>query len=104
MIPVLYDEIDDWMEVELNVSYPYIIDKTRMHKRVLKGRFTSLRINRNSLPKGLYAYDIRHDDESKGDMITIEKYVWVNHYGTIVLDTKLRMRRWGWNIDSYKFI
>ena len=28
--------------------------------------FTSIRIKRDTVPEGLYAYDVRHDDECRG--------------------------------------
>ena len=28
--------------------------------------FTSIRIKRDTVPDGLYAYDVRHDDECRG--------------------------------------
>ena len=28
--------------------------------------FTSIRIKRDTIPDGLYAYDVRHDDECRG--------------------------------------
>ena len=46
--------------------------------------FTNARINRDSVPKGLYCYDIRHDDECQGIACEIKKFVLVNHWGTIL--------------------
>lgn len=46
--------------------------------------FTSDRIKRSDLPKGVYCYDIRHDDECRGDMAQIKDYVVVNHWGTVI--------------------
>ncbi|MCO7114027.1 hypothetical protein NIB75_19790 [Bacteroides uniformis] len=44
--------------------------------------FTDMRIDRNAVPEGLYAYDIRESDD--GDRLaTIEPTVMVNHGGTI---------------------
>ena len=37
---------------------------------------------RKNLPKGLYAYDLRHGDN--GDPCTIEKTVGVNYFGTVI--------------------
>ena len=45
--------------------------------------FTDMRIDRNAVPEGLYAYDIRESDD--GDRLaTIEPTVMVNHGGTIL--------------------
>ncbi len=47
--------------------------------------FTSLRIDRNTLPKGLYAYDLREDDYGKGDICELCGFVLVNHFGTAIV-------------------
>jgi demethoxyubiquinone hydroxylase (CLK1/Coq7/Cat5 family) len=44
--------------------------------------FTNARIDRDTVPDGLYAYDIRHGDD--GDAATVEKAVRVNHMGTVI--------------------
>ena len=53
--------------------------------------FTHARINRDSVPKGLFCYDIRHDDECQGIACEIKKNVLVNHWGTILSKTKIPM-------------
>lgn len=47
--------------------------------------FTSIRIKRDTIPDGLYAYDVRHDDECRGIPCEIAPFVMVNHWGTIIL-------------------
>lgn len=44
--------------------------------------FTNSRINRDTVPKELYAYDCR-DADSTGDICEIADSVLVNHWGTI---------------------
>ena len=39
--------------------------------------FTSIRIKRDSVPAGLYAYDVRHDDECRGIPCEIAPLVWM---------------------------
>ena len=34
--------------------------------------------------KNLFCYDIRHDDECRGDMVELKDYVMVNHWGTVI--------------------
>lgn len=53
--------------------------------------FTNVRINRDSVPKGLYCYDIRHDDECQGIACEIKKFVLVNHWGTILSKEEIPM-------------
>lgn len=43
--------------------------------------FTSIRIKRDTIPDGLYAYDVRHDDECRGIPCEIAPFVMVNHWG-----------------------
>lgn len=47
--------------------------------------FTGSRLDRGTVPKGLYAYDVRHDDDCQGIPCEIAKYIMVNHWGTILL-------------------
>lgn len=46
--------------------------------------FHNMRIERNSVPKGLYLYEIRHDDDGQGDPVQIAKGIMVNHLGSII--------------------
>ncbi len=71
--------------------------------------FTSIRIKRDTVPDGLYTYDVRHDDECRGIPCEIAPFVMVNHWGTIILAEPLDLpddgRRYideetDWNYDS----
>lgn len=53
--------------------------------------FTCLRIDRKTIPEGMYAYDVRHDDECQGDPCELKPYVLVNHWGTIICDEPIEM-------------
>ena len=53
--------------------------------------FTSIRIRRDTIPDGLYAYDVRHDDECRGIPCEIAPFVMVNHWGTIILAEPLEL-------------
>ena len=50
--------------------------------------FTSVRIKRDSVPAGLYAYDVRHDDDCRGIPCEIAPFIMVNHWGTIFLQSR----------------
>ena len=47
--------------------------------------FTNLRIDRKTLPEGLYAYDLRDCDECSGEPSEVKSFVLVNHWGTVVV-------------------
>lgn len=42
--------------------------------------FTNIRLDRNTIPDCLYAYDVRHDDDCLGIPCVIALYVMVNHW------------------------
>ena len=46
--------------------------------------FTNMRVDRSTIPEGLYAYDVRHDDDCTGEICEIKPSVMVNHWGTII--------------------
>lgn len=79
MKPIKFSEAD-FTEVEING---------------VSALFTDLRIDRNTLPPGVSAYDIRSSDDGE-PFGTIEPSVWVNHTGTIVTLTPFTL-----NSDNY---
>ena len=46
--------------------------------------FTDLRIDRKTVPAGMYCYEVRHDDDCNGDPVEIAKNIMVNHWGTVI--------------------
>lgn len=48
-------------------------------------------IKRDTVPDGLSAYDVRHDDECRGIPCEIAPFVMVNHWGTIILAEPLEL-------------
>ena len=48
------------------------------------GLFTNARIDRDTVPEGWYAYDLRGSDYDPGEPVTVEPSVVVNHAGTIL--------------------
>lgn len=57
--------------------------------------FTCCRIERSTVPKGLYMYEVRHDDDQRGDPVQIANWIMVNHWGTLISSEPL-------NLNSYK--
>lgn len=58
--------------------------------------FSDLRIDRESVPEGVYAYDVRHCDEGWGEAAEIKEFVLVNHMGTILSNKCI-----DWGEDGY---
>ena len=62
--------------------------------------FTSLRIDRKTLPEGLYAYDLRDCDDCTGDPCQLKNYVMVNHWGTVVVREPIEGADEGIDLDK----
>lgn len=45
--------------------------------------FTNMRVDRSTVPKELYVYELR-DEDCTGDICEIRPFVMVNHWGTII--------------------
>ena len=53
--------------------------------------FTCMRVDRTTLPKGLYMYEVRHDDDQQGDPVQIGNWIMVNYWGTIISNKPIRL-------------
>lgn len=60
-----------------------------------KALFSNGRILPEEIPEGLYAYDLRYSDE-KGQFVSIEPKVGVNHGGTVLMRELLDFREQGY--------
>ena len=71
------------VEAKISISGGTVKSKLR----ALQSEF----IKRDTIPDGLYAYDVRHDDECRGIPCEIATFVMVNHWGTIILAEPLEL-------------
>jgi hypothetical protein len=55
----------------------------------IKGYFENARVNKDNLPNGWYAYDLREGDN--GEICSIEYNVIVNHFGTFLTQTPINL-------------
>lgn len=55
--------------------------------------FTDVRIDRYSVPKGMYAYDVRHDDA--GEPCMLERSVHAHFYGSVILNQPISLGKYG---------
>ena len=53
--------------------------------------FTCLRIDRNTVPKGMYLYEVRHDDNQRGDPVQVANWIMVNHWGTLISNQPIKL-------------
>jgi len=51
--------------------------------------FSNGRVDREKLPEGLFAYDLRGSDDDPGAPVTVESRVVVNHAGSVILSEPL---------------
>lgn len=55
--------------------------------------FTDVRIDRHSVPMGIYAYDVRHDDA--GEPCMLEHSVHAHFYGSVILNQPIALGKYG---------
>lgn len=46
--------------------------------------FICIRIDRSTVPDGMFLYEVRHSDEDFGEPVQIAEGILVNHFGTIL--------------------
>lgn len=55
--------------------------------------FACLRIDRDTVPKGMYMYEVRHDDDQQGDPVQMANWIMVNHWGTLISISPLSWKK-----------
>lgn len=55
--------------------------------------FTNSRIDRDTVPEGFHCYDLRGSDNDPGRPVTVEKSVGVNHAGTVLTTTPVKLQK-----------
>ena len=58
--------------------------------------FYDMRLDRNTVPKGLYLYEVRYDDDNIGEPVQLAKKILVNYFGTILTREPITL-----NSDGY---
>lgn len=51
--------------------------------------FSDMCIDRSTVPKGRYQYEVAHDDEGLGDPSRVRHGIMVNFFGTLISDVPL---------------
>lgn len=68
--------------------------------------FTSVRIDRNTVPRDYHLYEVRHDDDCQGDAVQIARGIMVNHWGTLITRDEIKLPADGYldiNPDDLNF-
>ena len=52
----------------------------------IPGLFHDARIERNTVPEGMYQYEIGGDDDSGAEPARVKRAVWANFFGTLICD------------------
>lgn len=57
--------------------------------------FTNMRLDRDTVPEGLFCYDVRDSDHLDGCMAEVRPFVMANHWGTILSKTQFPLDEHG---------
>ena len=77
--------------------------KERFERALIDGRevlFTNLRIDRSTVAETLLCYDIRETDGFSGVAASVEQYVLVNHWGSILSKESFPLENGRYEIES----
>ena len=66
--------------------------------------FTCLRVDRDTVPQGMYMYEVRHDDDQQGEPVQIANWIMVNHWGTLITNKPIRLEPSEWSNNAYRDI
>lgn len=66
--------------------------------------FTNARVERSTVPKGLYLYEVRHSDENWGEPIQVAEWIRVNHWGTLLSAKSIKLEKSPVIDNSYRDI
>ncbi|MCI8868610.1 MAG: hypothetical protein HFE61_10895 [Anaerotignum sp.] len=68
--------------------------------------FTNARLDRDTVPEGLYCYDVRETDGFSGIPATLERYVMANHWGTVLSKQEFPMENgyYGVKEDGFNYL
>ena len=68
--------------------------------------FTECRIDRATVPEGVYRYELRHGDEDWGEPVELARGIFANYYGTVLTREPFQLPIDGWiplESDSLSF-
>ena len=69
--------------------------------------FTECRIDRATMPEGVYRYELRHGDEDWGEPVELARSIFANYYGTVLTREPFQLPIDGWvpmENDSLSFL
>lgn len=66
--------------------------------------FGCFRVARDTVPEGLYFYEVRHDDGMQGDPVEIAEWILVNHWGTLISNKPIHLERSASVDNAYRMI
>ena len=67
--------------------------------------FTNSRLDRTTVPEGLFCYDIRESEGFSSEPVTLEPYVTVNHWGTVLSKEEFTLNDGGfYPIDDFNYM
>jgi len=66
--------------------------------------FTAMHVDKSTVPKGLYLYEVRHDDEGDGEPVQLGNWILVNHWGTLISSQPVKLTQVPYRDNAYRDI
>lgn len=74
----------------LNAEFVKRINIETIDGQIINGILSERRVGREHETEDKFIYDIRHADNDWCEPVTLENFVWVNWYGSIIVDTPIQ--------------
>jgi hypothetical protein len=62
----------------------------------IPGLFTTSRVNRNTVPKGMYAYDLQTSEDDWSQPCMVGRHIMVEHMGTVLTASPIALSSGGY--------
>ncbi len=66
--------------------------------------FSAMHVDKSTVPKGLYLYEVRHDDEGRGEPVQLGNWILVNHWGTLISSQPVKLTQVPYRDNAYRDI
>lgn len=66
--------------------------------------FSAMHVDKSTVPKGLYLYEVRHGDEGRGEPVQLGNWILVNHFGTLISSQPVRLTQVPYPDNAYRDI
>ena len=66
--------------------------------------FSAMHVDKSPVHKGLFLYEVRHDDGGHGEPVQLGNWILVNHWGTLISSQPVKLTQVPYRDNAYRDI